>query len=61
MSSSASWVEYMGLPSGCRTAMLGLAFRLLMQGASILRKCPVVPVSAILVAGGEEPIVAALT
>jgi hypothetical protein len=43
-SRSASWVDCMELPSGSSTVMLGLTARLLMKGASAVRKWPVLPV-----------------
>jgi hypothetical protein len=42
----AVWVEWMVLPSGSRTAILGLEGRQLMLGAWIVMKWPVLPVSA---------------
>ena len=46
MSKVAVWLDWMVLPSGRSTVMLGLAGIFCRTGAELVRKCPVQPVSA---------------
>ena len=49
----AVWVDQMVLPFGSKTSIPRLAGTLLRKGKEHSRKCPVVPVSAIIFVGRE--------